>query len=1241
MNRCPSCRGEISGRLPVCPHCGGDVDLDEPADELLGQVIGGKYQIVEQLSEGGMGRVYRATQTALGLDVAVKVIRPELAAERQVARRFLREARAAAQLSHPNCVNIFDFGESDGRLYLAMELLRGDPLDVVLTEGGPMAPARVVDIATQVLEVLDAAHRLSIVHRDLKPENIVVDQLPGRPDFVKVVDFGIAKITDPLHEGGTRLTGTGMVLGTPAYMAPEQVLGEPIDTRADFYSLGVVCYELLAGVTPFTGNIGEMLRAHLSSEPPPLEDHRADVPAPLAALIHRVLSKDREQRPATASELARALRASLRGGLTATAVGVPDLDAGVRCGRCGAIAGPEARFCASCGAAIGRDAGGDRFGDLRRHLPDGVVDAVAALGGAADHRRRELVVAVLDLAGPLSADSRGRALRAELGSVLAATAEVHRGRLEPRPAGGAIVTFGIDGAMADDVERAVRASLEMREAVVRRAQSAGVDVQLTAAVHAGPASISPAGEIDPIGDLLELPSRLVAATDAGRVIVSDAVAARLGGWCRSRRMPPARIRGHAGAVARHEVIAVTAAADSVASAIAAPLTGRDELIAEIVAAAEGGGVVIDVEGEIGVGKSRVMRALAAPLTRAGLRCIEVGPEQLAAAVLRAVHERAPIDELGLRGDRLELLRRWRSGGRLADAGPERDAAIAAAVHAALAALAARAPVALHVDGLERVRDLGAALVAQIAAAPTAGLSLIAASRSGHPRPWADLDPAPRILRFVAPPLAADEIEAMLAALFAPAPVPAWMSRAIAARAGGSPRMALELVGALLDAGAIARDVIGGWKLSADPVDLPAAASFAALIGQRIDGLDAGRRGLCAALAVAGGELDRADLEALAGREISADLADLASRQLIAVDGPAVRLAGTEVAEIIAGHLGEAEDRRWHAAIAARLAAAGDADPEIVGEHFAAAGQWSAALPHLEQTARDADALGGPGVAAPRWTRAADVARRIHAASPGVKTARRCCKLGLRAGAAWLEIGDIAELGRLVRLLAATAADANDPAIAARVERLRARLELAAGDARAALRGLDDVVASALALRDSQLYAEAHADLGEAHEKRGDLGAAADCLVRSLELAQRGTSDEVKRLSLRVLGALARVLIRRGDLDRASSMLEQSLQLARELGDPVSEARALGNMAGVHHGRGDLVAAVELAQRSLDASRRCGDLLGAARQLNNLGTLAAAAGDRPRARRWFDEAYDSAKRIGWREGMATAAAGRNG
>jgi serine/threonine-protein kinase len=262
------------------------------------QTVAGRYEVERTLGGGGMAVVYLARDGELGRPVALKVLADNLADDTEVRGRFVREARLAARLSHPNVVRVYDAGEEDGRPYIVMECVEGESLAELLRREGPLPPDRVADLGAQACAGLEHAHRAGLVHRDVKPANLLLTE----DGTLKVADFGIAHAV-----GGTRVTEVGTVLGTAAYLSPEQALGEVVTPASDIYSLGMCLYELAAGEPPYGHEtLGELFSRREAGPPPRL----AGVPPRLEAAIMRCLERDPRDRPGSGAELARSLAAS-------------------------------------------------------------------------------------------------------------------------------------------------------------------------------------------------------------------------------------------------------------------------------------------------------------------------------------------------------------------------------------------------------------------------------------------------------------------------------------------------------------------------------------------------------------------------------------------------------------------------------------------------------------------------------------------------------------------------------------------------------------------------------------------------------------------------------------------------------------------------------------------------------------------------------------------------------------------
>ncbi len=294
-------------RYPEPGYCGADGGtLVVPADPLLGEQVG-RWRLARVVGAGGMGRVYLGVQPDIGSRVAVKVLSEECARDPALIERFFAEARAVNLIRHEHIVNVLDLARlADGRPYIVMEFVEGGTLGE-LSRRGELSAGMVVHVTLQVLEALAAAHRQGVVHRDLKPDNVLVT----RGGQAKVLDFGIAKLAPSVVGTNSPRTQTGALLGTPEYMAPEQVSGGVIDGRTDLYACGVMLYELVTGQRPFvSGNLFALMRAHVEDQPVPPRALRADVPVGLEEVILRALAKDPAARFVDADDMANALVAA-------------------------------------------------------------------------------------------------------------------------------------------------------------------------------------------------------------------------------------------------------------------------------------------------------------------------------------------------------------------------------------------------------------------------------------------------------------------------------------------------------------------------------------------------------------------------------------------------------------------------------------------------------------------------------------------------------------------------------------------------------------------------------------------------------------------------------------------------------------------------------------------------------------------------------------------------------------------
>jgi eukaryotic-like serine/threonine-protein kinase len=357
---CPTCGTEFPADERFCPRDGSALRAQDGGTDLIGSIIADRYLVLEKLGEGGMGRVYLAEHVKMGRKSAVKVMNPGTVTDADAISRFNREAANASRISHQHVAQVYDFGETaDGLIYLAMEYVEGESLTDILARDGALSPERAGEIVRQVGEGLSVAHDMGIVHRDLKPDNVMLTKFRDGSDCVKVVDFGIAKAAGVEAQ---KVTRTGLVIGTPEYMSPEQIAGDPLDGRSDIYSLGLVAFNMLTGRLPFPSKTAqESVIMRLTEPPVRLAQMRPQIAwtPKVQDVMDKALQRDAALRYSSANEFGRALSAAVKGLSTAAPSGTtqvmnePDAwvpptrvsgtpapaDAGRRMGRLAAVAG--------------------------------------------------------------------------------------------------------------------------------------------------------------------------------------------------------------------------------------------------------------------------------------------------------------------------------------------------------------------------------------------------------------------------------------------------------------------------------------------------------------------------------------------------------------------------------------------------------------------------------------------------------------------------------------------------------------------------------------------------------------------------------------------------------------------------------------------------------------------------------------------------------------------------------------
>jgi len=319
IRKCVKCQERFGSDVAVCPNDGSIlVPLPPPEgpDPFVGTTLGQNYEIVSIIGKGGMGVVYKGRHRALDRIVAIKMLKGDLLTDENSYLRFQVEAVAASRLTHPNVVAVYDYGVAQtGQPFLIMEFVEGGSLSSLIHEEGVLTVHRALPIFVQACNALEHAHHKSVIHRDVKPSNVILIQPEGKPDQVKVVDFGIAQVGE-LKQEGLKLTKTGEIFGSPVYMSPEQCTGEPVDERTDIYSMGALMYETLTGVAPFMGATAiDTIQKKFSEEPKPflLQRPNNSVPPAIETVVMKALHRDAKRRFQSMSELKNAIEAASHG----------------------------------------------------------------------------------------------------------------------------------------------------------------------------------------------------------------------------------------------------------------------------------------------------------------------------------------------------------------------------------------------------------------------------------------------------------------------------------------------------------------------------------------------------------------------------------------------------------------------------------------------------------------------------------------------------------------------------------------------------------------------------------------------------------------------------------------------------------------------------------------------------------------------------------------------------------------
>ena len=447
MKFCPVCGTEYADDVKFCPGDGQTLKSANPSGDLIGQVIADRYHVTKKLGEGGMGAVYLAEHVKMGRKSAIKVMSASMSHDPDAVSRFNREANNASRIQHPNICAIYDFGETpDGLIYLAMEFIEGDSLNGILKKTGPMSLQRATHILSQTASALKLAHDAGIVHRDLKPDNIMIAQQSGK-DLVKVVDFGIAKAVGG-DESGQKVTKTGLVVGTPEYMSPEQLSGDKLDGRSDLYSLALVYYRMITGTLPFQAETSqETMIKRLTDDPMPLRQAlpTGNFPPSLQAVMDRALARYASERYPDAVQFSDDVQKAIAGfapeGGATMIVGAGDLKTMVAGAAPSTSAVPKTRI-AGAAEKSGASRSGEEVQPAAKKSPvmaiaAGVVVLALAGGGYAMFGRGNAAVppAASADSGKVAARDTTPQVAANPGTAPAPQQQQQNTQLNSRPAG--------------------------------------------------------------------------------------------------------------------------------------------------------------------------------------------------------------------------------------------------------------------------------------------------------------------------------------------------------------------------------------------------------------------------------------------------------------------------------------------------------------------------------------------------------------------------------------------------------------------------------------------------------------------------------------------------------------------------------------------------------------------------------------------------------------------------------------
>jgi serine/threonine protein kinase/tetratricopeptide (TPR) repeat protein len=1251
------------------------------SDDLIGRILGGSIRIRKLLGRGGMGAVYEGYQEKLDRKLAVKVMTPEHAQNPVAPDYFLREARAASRLRHPNIIQIFDFGEEDDLLYIAMEYVPGRSLQDIIDEESPLAPERIVDILDQTLAALEEAHAKKVIHRDLKPENLMVEK--GRDgDFVKVLDFGIAKPQGPDEDVGP-ITRSGQVIGTPEFMSPEQARGDQVDPRSDLFAIGAVLYNMLTGKLPFTAKtVAATLVELLQEDPPPPSAARPDleVHPGLEAVCLRALKKEVDLRYESAAAFRKALQDALDESKEPAKKEAPKMfvfkDRDSKKARADSLAhestsGYHEAASDSAPAETERaQAKTVQTGESDPAEADATGDSSAsAYDFDLDEFREDLmgqqveatVLVVHQRASGRVKPDEQKELRETLQAQAERVARQFEGIVLSRRGNCLPLLFRVDSNSADHARRATEAALDLRRHLRRATPD---HVIFSFAIAHGDLHLPSDDDYTRLsGETIDRAVESARATEDGLILVTDD-----------------EVRAHLEEVYELGDVGDDAAVEGVRQMQrilddAVELVGRDAEVAGMLAAlgrlGRGEGGSLAYVGETGMGKTALVAeltrlaqqrgflALGARHRRPGAEGIrDVLRQWLSEFVLLEGGDQRPMPELladyDLPDHVVELLGRWGKGktdtlfgqgSKTAVPGEEFDADEAAvgALRQLFSAVSDERPCVLVVDQIESgSKDVEQFLSGWAEFCDSAEVLFVASLRtrsSGDGRSLPD-----EMERVDVGPLDEEASRRLLQHHLGSAVATSVVER-LADVAGGMPVYLEQLAEQYRKHEFAEDDDFEKW--------LDGVETLGGALRARLFGVPTSARNVLGVLAVLGSGAHPEWVEALAADKWSVGeaLQTLYDDGLIRAKGQDARLyfdppifrrvvyrklskkrglrMHAQAAEYFSSRLGDVEDgaeeREFRSELSKHLAKCGKfVEAFQVTEDLARRALASFEYASARQFYRKALELGDKSseIEEVRLARVRLELARIERASGNAREAEDMVRPVFRRQDLPDSLRNEAALD-----LAELWLDEEDTS---RVETLvRRALEGIREQSDEAQSG--DVGSSWLLVRGLKV-------LADVLERQGKLGQAAEALIEAVELnSQRSTSDADDpwraRLLWEPLNQLGRLRLRSGDTAEAATQFERALELSSRLGDIQGELTARANMASMYATEENYEKAYETLGYAREISRQIGDLKSLSRLEYNLGLLYAQQHRWNEARDALESSRELAQSLGWREGIA--------